>query len=159
MQREPSEPESRNPGALGDDLLHINDEVSIPQAELSFRFSRSSGPGGQHVQKSSTRVELLFDVANSPSLTDAQRARVMGRLAGYIDSIGVLHLTSQSERSQLRNREEAIGRFESLLRQALKRRKRRRPTRPTAASREQRLRKKKQRSRIKQWRGEVRDHE
>ncbi len=144
---------------MDDDLLRVSDEVSIPLAELSYRFSRSSGPGGQHVQKSSTRVELLFDVANSPSLTDAQRAKVMSRLAGHIDSAGVLHLTAQSERSQLRNREEVTARLESLLRQALKRRKRRRPTRPTLESREQRLRKKKQRGRVKKWRGEVQDHE
>lgn len=141
------------------ELLRINDELSIPLTELSFRFSRSSGPGGQHVQKSSTRVELLFDVTNSPSLTGAQRTKVLGRLSGYIDSAGVLHLVSQSERSQLRNREEAIARFESLLRQALKRRKRRKPTRPTAESQERRLRKKWQRSQIKKWRGDVRDDE
>jgi ribosome-associated protein len=141
------------------DRLAINDELSIPLAELSFRFSRSSGPGGQHVQKSSTRVELLFDVAHSPSLSEAQRARLMERLAGYLDSAGTLHLVSQSERSQLRNREEVITRFESLLRQALKRRKRRRPTQPTLASQERRLRKKKRRGEIKEWRGEVRDQE
>jgi ribosome-associated protein len=139
--------------------LVINDELNIPLAELSFRFSRSSGPGGQHVQKSSTRVELLFDVANSPSLTDVQRTRVLERLAGYIDSTGILHLVAQSERSQLRNREEVIARFEALMRRALIRRKRRRPTRPTVASKEQRLRKKQRRSQIKKWRGHVRDQE
>jgi ribosome-associated protein len=142
-----------------DDVLRIADELSIPLAELSFRFSRSSGPGGQHVQKSSTRVELLFDVVNSPSLSDAQRARILKRLSGYVDSTGILHLISQSERSQWRNREEVIARFQSLLKQALKRRKRRRPTRPTAASRERRLREKRRRSDIKKKRGEVRDRE
>jgi ribosome-associated protein len=141
------------------DFLVINDELSIPVAELSLRFSRSSGPGGQHVQKSSTRVELLFDVADSPSLTTAQRARVQERLAGYIDSNGILHLVAQSERSQLRNREEVIARFEMLMRRSLVRRKRRRPTRPTVASREQRLHEKQRRSRIKQWRSKVRDEE
>jgi ribosome-associated protein len=144
---------------MDDDRLRISDELTIPLAELSFRFSRSSGPGGQHVQKSSTRVELLFDVTNSPSLTEAQRAQVLERLAAHLDSMGVLHLVSQSERSQLRNREEVIARFESLLRQALRRRKRRRSTRPTATSQERRLRKKRQRSQVKEWRGEVRDYE
>ncbi len=139
------------------DILRINDEVTIPLAELSFRFSRSSGPGGQHVQKSSTRVELLFDVANSPSLTEEQRSRVLERLSGYVDSAGVLHLTSQSERSQLRNREEVVSRFQSLLRKALKRRKRRRPTRPTAASKERRLQEKRRRGEIKKSRGPVQD--
>jgi ribosome-associated protein len=137
------------------DILRINDEVSIPLAELSFRFSRSSGPGGQHVQKTSTRAELLFDVAHSPCLTEAQRARVLKRLAGYIDSTGILHLAAQSERSQWRNREEVLARFENMMRQALKRRKRRKPTRPSAASREKRLREKRLRSEIKKGRGSV----
>ncbi len=139
--------------------LQINHTTSIPPSELRFRFSRSSGPGGQHVQKTSTRVELLFDVANSPSLTDAQRARVLDRLSGYIDSAGVLHLFSQSARSQLRNREEVVERFQVLMRHALRLRKRRRPTRPSAASRERRLRKKRERSELKRWRGRVQDVE
>lgn len=137
------------------DDVKVNDQATIPADELDFRFSRASGPGGQHVQKSATRVELLFDVVNSPSLTDAQRARILKRLAGYIDSDGVLHLVSQSERSQWRNRQEVVGRFQDLLRQALKRRKLRKPTQPTAASREERIRKKKRRSQTKQWRGPV----
>jgi ribosome-associated protein len=142
---------------MDDDPLPIDDELSIPQAELSFRFSRSSGPGGQHVQKSSTRVELLFDVANSPSLSEAQRARLLDRLSGYVDTGGVLHLVAQSERSQLRNRQEVVERFQGLLRRALKRRKRRKPTRPSAASRERRLRRKKQRGKVKKLRGKVPD--
>ena len=144
---------------VDDDLLYINDEVSIPRAELSFRFSRSSGPGGQHVQKSSTQVELLFDVAHSPSLSDEQRARVLKRLANYSDAEGVLHLVAQSERSQHRNREEVVARFEALMRQALKRRKRRKPTRPTAASQERRLKQKKRRGETKKGRGSVRPEE
>jgi ribosome-associated protein len=140
---------------VDDEILRISNRVSIPRAELGFRFSRSSGPGGQHVQKSSTRVELLFDVANSPSLTDAERIRVLERLSGYVDSEGMLHLVSQSERSQWRNREEVVARFQELMKKALKRRKRRRATRPTAASRERRLRNKKQRSKTKRLRGRV----
>lgn len=144
---------------MDDNALWVNDELSIPLEELRFRFSRSSGPGGQHVQKSSTRVELLFDVANSPSLTDAQRARVLERLAGYTDAAGTLRLVAQSERSQLRNRERVVARFQTLLQWALKRRKRRRPTAPTAASRERRLRQKRRRSELKQARGKVREGE
>jgi ribosome-associated protein len=144
---------------VDDDTLWVNDELSIPLDELRFRFSRSSGPGGQHVQKSSTRVELLFDVANSPSLTDAQRVRVLERLAGYTDAAGTLRLVAQSERSQLRNREKVVTRFQTLLQWALKRRKRRRPTAPTTASRERRLRQKRRRSEIKQARGKVREGE
>jgi ribosome-associated protein len=144
---------------MDDESLQIDGNVTIPLAELGFRFSRSSGPGGQHVQKSSTRVELLFDVANSPSLTDAQRARVLERLSGYVDSTGVLHLVAQSERSQVRNRQEVVARFQALMRKALKRRKRRKPTQPTAASQERRLRKKKRRGQIKQGRGKVKGEE
>ncbi|MEJ2209038.1 MAG: alternative ribosome rescue aminoacyl-tRNA hydrolase ArfB [Anaerolineae bacterium] len=141
---------------MDEEALHIGNGVTIPRSELDFRYSRSSGPGGQHAQKSSTRVELLFDVASSPSLDANQQARVMKRLAGYIDAEGVLHLVSQSERSQYRNREEVVERFEALMRQALKRRKRRKPTKPSAASKERRLQRKKRRSQKKKRRGRVR---
>jgi len=142
---------------MDEDILPINSELTIPLAEFSFRTSRSSGPGGQHAQKSSTRVELLFDVANSPSLTGAQRTRILERLASYIDTAGVLHLVSQSERSQLRNKEEVIARFQALMGKALRRRKRRKPTRPTRASRERRLKEKKNRGETKRLRRKVRD--
>ena len=144
---------------MDEEILEINEQVSIPRSELSFRFSRSGGPGGQHVQKSSTRVELLFDVANSPSLTEAQRSRVLKRLSGYVDKTGVLHLISQSERSQLRNREDVVSRFQAMMRQALKRRKRRRPTKPSAAAKERRLQRKHRRSQLKKSRGKVREDE
>jgi len=137
------------------ETIAVNDRVQIPLSEIEFRFSRSSGPGGQHVQKSSTRVELLFDVARSPSLDDEQRARVLSRLSGYVDSDGILHIISQSERSQWRNRQEVVERFQELMRRALARRKRRRATRPTAASREQRLEQKKRRGQVKRQRGPV----
>jgi ribosome-associated protein len=142
---------------MDNDYLYVNDQLSIPLVELSFRFSRSSGPGGQHVQKTSTRVELLFDVANSPSLTGIQRMQIQERLAAHIDSTGVLHLVAQSERSQLRNREEVQGRFQALVRAALKRRKIRRATHPTAASMERRLRAKRQRSGVKEMRRDIPD--
>lgn len=140
-------------------LLPINDELVIPLAELQFRFSRSSGPGGQHVQKSSTRVELYFDVLGSPSLTEEQRTRLLSRLAGYIDAAGLLHLVAQSERSQLRNRQEVTERFQDLLRTALRRRRHRVATHTPTASREQRLRGKRQRGQIKRRRGRVEEDE
>jgi ribosome-associated protein len=102
-------------------------------------------------------VELLFDVASSPSLTDEQRARVVERLSGYVDSAGVLHLVAQSERSQWRNREEAVERFQALMRKALRPRKRRRSTRPTASSKEKRLHRKRQRAETKRQRRKVRE--
>ena len=140
---------------LGEKALHITDTLSIPLSELRFRFARSSGPGGQHVNRSATRVELFFDVASSPSLTEAQRERALKALAPYIDSDGVLHLVSQTFRSQLRNREEVVERFQTLMREAMRVPKRRRPTRPSRAAQEKRLASKRHRSEIKRQRGPV----
>lgn len=133
-------------------MIEISDTLSIPLTELSFRFSRSSGPGGQHVNKSETRVELLFDVANSPGLTDEQRERVMRRLARRIDSAGVLHVVSQATRSQKQNRDLAIERFTRLVQKALEPPKKRRPTEPSRQAKERRLREKRRRSEIKRYR-------
>jgi ribosome-associated protein len=132
--------------------LRITDTVTIPLAELHFQFSRSSGPGGQHVNRTATQVELLFDVRNSPSLGEAQRARVLARLDSYIDSRGVFHLTSQATRSQYRNRADVMERFQRLLRDALHVPKPRRPTRPSAGATEQRLQEKRHTSTRKQAR-------
>jgi ribosome-associated protein len=103
------------------------------RSEVAFRFSRSSGPGGQHAQKSSTRVEALFDVEGSQALTPAERRRVLERLGP------VVHAVAQDERSQLRNRELATDRIVEQLREAARVRRARRPTTPTAASKERRL--------------------
>ena len=132
--------------------LIINASLAIPLSELKFRFTQSSGPGGQHVNRAATQVELLFDVARSPRLNEAQRQRILQALDRFIDSGGILHLTSQSTRSQLHNRQDVSERFQALLRQALKPRKKRRTTKPTAASREQRLDKKKRRGAMKRSR-------
>ncbi len=126
--------------------------IDIPLSELRFRFVRSRGPGGQHVNTSSTQVELLFDVANSPSLNETQKARLLAKLASYIDKEGVLHLASQATRSQLQNRQHVIARFQQLVNEALRVPKKRRPTRPTAASRERRLEAKHKRSQLKRTR-------
>lgn len=137
------------------ELLRIDDQVSIPLAELRFRYARSSGPGGQHVQRTETKVELLFDVANSPSLDEDQRLRLLDRLGSRIDNVGVLHLTSQAGRSQLENRKDVVERFRHLLAAALKPRKKRRATRPSARARARRMEAKRRRSRIKQLRRKV----
>jgi ribosome-associated protein len=133
----------------------INSQLAIPESELSFRFSRSSGPGGQHVQRSDTRVELLFDVANSPSLSEEQRARILARLGGQIDGQGVLRVVNAVTRSQLENREQAMQRFQALLASALRQRRRRVATKPSKAAREERLTEKRLRSKRKQARGRV----
>ncbi len=139
-----------------DSTLRINRDLDIPLSELRFRFSRSSGPGGQHVNRTSTRVELCFDVASSPSLSDAQRTQLLEALKPYTDNEGILHLVSQRSRSQWRNRQDTIARFQGLLRRALRPRKVRRLTRPTRASRERRLAEKRQRSELKKSRRKVR---
>jgi ribosome-associated protein len=132
--------------------IAITHDLAIPLSELTYRFSRSSGPGGQHVNRSETRVELLFDIARSPSLSEMQRDRLVTRLGHYVDTEGTLHLFSSLTRSQLANREDVSARFQALLRAALHERKRRLPTRPTAGGRERRLSAKRQRSEIKHTR-------
>jgi ribosome-associated protein len=121
------------------------DSESI-RSEIAFRFSRSSGPGGQHAQKSSTRVEALFDVAESIGLSEAERRRVLSKLGPVVRAI------AQDERSQLRNRELATARIVEQLREAVKVRRPRRPTKPTKASQERRLDEKKQRAETKRLR-------
>lgn len=136
-------------------LLRINDELAIPLAELDYIATRSGGPGGQHVNTSSTRIELTFDVGASPSLRDAQRARIMERLATRIDGAGILRLASAASRSQHQNREDATARLARLLADALRERKPRRRTRVPRAAKEARLQEKKKRSEVKRRRGPV----
>ncbi len=138
-----------------DDGLVINDSLTIPLSEFKFRFSRSGGPGGQHVNRTETRVELLFDVAGSPSVPPEAKERILRRLAGYADSDGVLHVVSSTTRSQHENREDTVERLRGLLQAALRTRKHRLPTRPTASSREHRLQGKRRRSGIKEARRKV----
>ncbi len=133
----------------------INSHLIIPSIEIAYRTTRSSGPGGQYVNKAETQVELLFDAAHSPSLNEAQRQRILNQLKNLIDQDGVLHLTAQSERSQLRNREIVTARFQAVLAAALHVPKKRRPTKPTAASKTKRLESKKRRGQVKQWRRDV----
>jgi ribosome-associated protein len=139
--------------------LRITSSVSIPLAELTYRASRSGGPGGQHVNTSSTRIELWWDAAGSPSLSEDQRQRVRARLATRLDSEGQLRLVSSGSRSQLQNREEVTERFQTVLAAALAVPKRRKPTRPSRASKERRLQTKKKRGEIKRQRRGSREHD
>ena len=132
--------------------LRITETVTIPLVELHFQFSRSSGPGGQHVNRTASQAELTFDVLGSPSLHEAQRARVLSKLKSYIDTRGILHLTSQTTRSQHRNRAEVTERFATLLKRALHVPKRRIPTRPSPQAEARRLAAKQRTSAIKQRR-------
>ena len=131
---------------MADDPIRVTRSVSIPRNEIELRFSRSSGPGGQHAQKSDTRVEASFDVETSSALSEAQKRRVVGK-AGP-----VLRAVAQDERSQWRNRELATERLVESLRQALRVPRRRRPTKPTKAARERRLDQKRRRGQTKRLR-------
>jgi ribosome-associated protein len=132
--------------AMERESIRVTRSVSLPLSEIAIRVSRSSGPGGQHAQKSSTRVEAVFDVEASDALSEAQKRRVIARAGA------VLRAIAQDERSQLRNRELAVERLVEKLRAALAVPRRRVPTRPGAAARERRLAEKKRRSRAKRLR-------
>jgi ribosome-associated protein len=132
--------------AMDGESIRVTRTVTLPLSEIELRFSRSSGPGGQHAQKSETRVEAIFDVEASGALTEIQKARVVHK-AGP-----VLRAVAQDERSQARNRELAVERLVEALREALRVQRRRRPTKPTAAARERRLQQKRRRSETKQLR-------
>lgn len=133
-------------------MIEINDGVSIPEDEFRFSFSRSSGPGGQNVNKTDTRVTLLFDVLNSPGLSEEQKGRILRRLATRINKDGVMRVVSQRHRTQAANREAAVERFCELLREALKKAPPRRRTRPPRAAKERRLAEKKRRGKLKRER-------
>jgi ribosome-associated protein len=135
----------------------VDERLSIPLAELSFETSRAGGPGGQNVNKVESRVTIVFPVAGSPSLDEAQRARLVERLGSRISKAGLLRVSSQRHRTQAANREAALRRFAELLRDALAEDPERRPTRPSRAARRRRLDDKRGRGRIKQLRGPVRD--
>jgi ribosome-associated protein len=126
--------------------IRVTRSVVVPRSEIELRTSRSSGPGGQHAQKSETRVEALFDVEASSALSESQKRRVIAK-AGP-----VLRAIAQDERSQLRNKELATERVIESLREALRVPRRRVPTKPSAASRERRLEQKKRRSQVKRLR-------
>lgn len=139
--------------------MQINTAVTIPDNEIQFQFSRSGGPGGQNVNKVSTRVELLFDVRNSKHLSEEQKLRVQEKLGSRIDSEHVLHVASQESRSQWKNREHVIEKFASLMRTALAMQKKRRSTKPTRSSKENRVKLKKAIGSKKKLRGRVNPHE
>ena len=120
--------------------------VVLPRSEIELRYSRSSGPGGQHAQKSETRAEAVFDVQASSALTETQKRRVVAKAGS------VLRAVAQDERSQARNRELATERLVEQLREALRVPRPRRPTKPTAQSRERRLESKRRRSATKRLR-------
>ena len=124
---------------MSDGDIVITPALTIPRAELQFRASRAGGPGGQHVNTSSTRVELLWDLSHSTVVSDEQRGRLLTKLAARLDAAGMVRVVASDRRSQSQNRDAAAERLAVLVRQALVVPRKRRPTRPTRASREQRL--------------------
>ncbi len=129
--------------------LEVTPELRVPLAELEFRATRSGGPGGQHVNTSSTRVEVAWNVTASAALTEEQRQRLLVRLASRLDGTGRLRLVSSTSRSQLRNREEVTERLRQMVAAGLHVPKRRRPTTPSRAAKAARLDGKRQRSATK----------
>jgi ribosome-associated protein len=132
-------------------------KLTIPVEELDIRATRSGGPGGQHVNTSSTRVEVRWNVAETAILSAADRDRILEKLATRIDRNGVLRVVASARRSQLQNRERAIERLHELVNEALTRPKPRRKTKPSKAARETRLAEKKRRAKRKEQRRPVRD--
>lgn len=136
-------------------MIEINNRLQIPEKELTLVFARSSGPGGQNVNKVNTKVTLLFDVVSSPSLTEEQKTKIKNRLSTRISKGGVLRVAAMRYRSQKANREDAVKRFAELLAFALTEKQYRKKTKASRAARERRFQKKKQRGRVKQSRQKV----
>ena len=134
-------------------MIRITDQLSIPEDELRFTASRSRGPGGQHLNKTSTRVTLRFDLANSPSLSPEQKKLLRERLPTRISKQGVLRVVSQKTRSQAANRKAALERFVELLQQSLELRPKRKPVKMPSSAREKRIAGKKHRGHLKRERG------
>jgi ribosome-associated protein len=132
--------------AIGSESIQVTPRLAIPLDEVELRYSRSSGPGGQHAQKTETRVEAVFDVEESKSLSEAQKRRLTSRVGP------VLRAVAQDERSQKRNRDLALARLAEALRAGIRVERKRRPTKPTAAARERRLQTKQRRSAVKRLR-------
>lgn len=142
-----------------DERLSIAPGLDLPRSELEYRASRSGGPGGQHVNTSSTRVEVWWDIAASPTLSEEQRVRLLARLGARLDGSGRLRLVSSTSRSQLRNREEVTERLIRVIAEALRVPKQRKRTKPTRAAREKRLEAKRRRGATKRERRRRPDEE
>ena len=138
-------------------MLEINSDITTKTAEIRFDFVRSSGPGGQNVNKVASAAQLRFDIRNSTSIPDEIKPRLIKLAGKRVNSEAVLLIDARTSRSQSQNRAEALERLKALILKALHKPKPRRKTRPTAASKEKRLRSKKMRSNLKRLRGNVKD--
>jgi ribosome-associated protein len=140
-----------SPPAAGN-LLAVNESLSIPRNELDIRVSRASGAGGQHVNKTSSRVEIFWNIPTSRALTDEQRARLLDKLSSRLTTEGSIRVVASDMRSQSRNRDFAEERLADLVRRALVVPRKRKPTKPTRAAKEARLESKKRHSNKKRKR-------
>jgi ribosome-associated protein len=140
-------------------MIQITPQITLDESEIRLEFMRSSGPGGQNVNKVSSAVELRFDAANSAALPEEVRARLLKLAKGQLTEQGELIIKAQRFRTQLANRNDALQRLTDLIRQATRRPAVRQPTRPTAASKERRLEIKRRRSGTKRLRGKITDIE
>ena len=134
-------------------MIYVTDDISLDEGEIEIRQVKASGPGGQHVNKTSSAIELRFDVDNSPSLTPDVKARLTKIAGSRMTLEGELLIFAQSHRSQEMNRQDAIGRLIALVQRAAEAPKPRKKTRPTKASKERRLAQKSRRSGVKSMRG------
>jgi ribosome-associated protein len=134
------------PGSASENLLPVNDSVAIPRSELDIRVSRASGAGGQHVNKTSSRVEIFWNIPASRALSDEQRARLLAKLSSKLTTEGSIRVVASDMRSQSRNRDLAEERLAETVRRALIVPRKRKPTRPTRAAKEARLDSKKRHS-------------
>jgi len=147
-----SDPENPLPVAH---MIHINETLTIQEDELTFTASGAGGPGGQHVNKASTRITLWFDVENSPSLTAEQKARIAENLHTRINKNGMLRISAQRHRSQAANRQQTVEKFAELIEQALEEPAKRKKTRVPRRSKKRRIEEKKHRGRKKQFRSKI----
>lgn len=134
-------------------MIEINENLSIPDDEITLTASRSSGPGGQNVNKVNSRITLWFDIHRSSVLDKAQKQKLVGALRSRVTGEGILHISSQKHRTQGANREAAIARFAELVRDMLAEQKPRKATRTSRAAKARRIEEKKQRGAIKKLRG------
>lgn len=137
---------------MSDSDLYVNPQLAIPRSELQYRASRAGGPGGQHVNTSSTRIELLWDLPHSTAVPDEMRARLLEKLAARLDADGMVRVVASDRRSQQQNRASAEERLVDLVRRALVVRKPRKRTKPSRGAQERRLAEKRRHSERKQQR-------